>query len=126
MPETHLLSATDTRRLRHRYEQLKTRLASLGPISQGSLMHQPPGLWRWTRKLNAKTVTVALSQEQAAFFRQAIANHRVLENTIRKMRSLSQQLLLGSAKGVRKRNRLNRPKSAYLSAIRVWPKLVKS
>jgi len=52
--------------------------------------------WRWTRKVKAKTVTVALSPAQSAAFRQAIDNHRHLEKLVKEMRALSQTFLLGS------------------------------
>src|SRR5689334_9212246 len=105
------LSPAAVRRIQQRYERLKAELLKLGWISQGSLMHEPPHAWRWTRKLKARTVTVALSQEQAALYREAIANHRRLETLLQEMRELSQQVLLGSVPGVRKRPRQMHPKS---------------
>src|SRR4029077_15218485 len=52
---------------------------------------KPQGNWRWTRKVKAKTVTVALSDQQAELFRRAIDDHRKLEKLIDQMRALSQQ-----------------------------------
>ena len=106
------LSPAALRRIQQRYEQLKKELLQLGWISQGSLMHEPPKAWRWTRKLKARTVTVALSKAQADLYREAIANHRRLEALLHQMRDLSQQALLGPVPGVRKRPRQKHPKTA--------------
>jgi|SRR5690348_3912555 hypothetical protein len=106
------LSGAEVRRVQQRYEQLKKELLELGWISQGSLMHHSPNSWRWTRKVKAKTRTVALSKEQAELYLQAIANHRRLEEILRQMRELSQKVLLGSAPGIRKRPRQKHPKTA--------------
>jgi hypothetical protein len=111
MPEPTLSEAA-VRRIQHRYEQLKKELLELGWISQGSLMHQSPNSWRWTRKVQAKTLTVALSKQQAELYQQAIANHRRLEEILGQMRELSQKVLLGSAPGVQRRPRQKHPKTA--------------
>ena len=105
------LSPAAVRRIGRRYAQIKKQLLRLGWISQGSLMHEPPNAWRWTRKIKAKTVTVALSQQQAELCQQAIANHRQLEQLLSQMRDLSQKVLLGSVQGVRRRPRKLRPKT---------------
>ncbi len=68
-------------------------------LSEGSVSPGHPGTWRWTRKVKARTVTVALSAAQAEAFQQAIANHRRLEKLIREMRALSQTYLLESIPG---------------------------
>ena len=106
------LSAAAVRQIKERYERLKTELVELGWISQGCLMRQPPNAWRLTRKVKARTVTVALSKEQAELYEQAIANHRRLEEVLRQMRELSEQVLLDSAPGVRKRPRQKHPKAS--------------
>jgi hypothetical protein len=111
MPEP-TLSPAALRRIQQRYEQLKKELLQLGWISQGSLMRQPPNAWRWTRKLKARTVTVALSKAQADLYQEAIANHRRLEKLLDEMRDLSQQVPLESVPGVRKRPRQKHPKTA--------------
>ena len=106
------LSAAAVRRIEQRYEQLKNELLELGWISQGSLMRQLPNAWRWTYKVKTKTVTVALSKEQAELYQQAITNHRKLDKILRQMRELSQQVLLGSVPGARKRARNKHPKKS--------------
>jgi hypothetical protein len=109
MPEPGL-SPTELRRLQHQYRQLQAEVARLGWIAQGSLLPNRPRSWRLTRKVQGKTVTLARSVAQAEAFRQAIANHRRLEALLQQMRQLSEIALLGSAPGVQKRPRPNRPK----------------
>ena len=60
------------------YRQLQRQLARLGYVSQGSVFERAPGeqgsRYFWTRKVRAKTVTVALSEEQYHWLKQAVAN----------------------------------------------------
>lgn len=107
-----LLRAAAVHRHEERYERLKEQLLALGWIAQGSVLPQPPHAWRLTRKVKAKTVSLALSAEQAALYRQAIANQRRLEEVLRQMRALSEKVLQGSAVGVKKRPRPKHPKPA--------------
>jgi hypothetical protein len=103
-----VLSPARRRALAARYQRCQAQLASLDWITEGSVSANPsPGTWRWTRKIHAKTVSVALSPAQAAAFRQAIARHRRLERLIREMRALSQEFLLGSIPGPKRRPRPN-------------------
>jgi hypothetical protein len=89
--------------LRARYRALQAGLSQLGWVTQGSVTPGSTGAWRWTRKEKAKTVTVALSEEQARIFKEAINNHRQLEKTVRQMRAITQQVLLFSIPGPRRR-----------------------
>jgi hypothetical protein len=86
-----------------RYQELKAGLSALGWVTQGSVTPGSTGAWRWTRKEKAKTITVALSAEQARHFKQAISNHRRLEKTVRQMRAITQEVLLLSIPGPRRR-----------------------
>jgi hypothetical protein len=86
------LTPGEVRQIQRRYERLKKELLDLGWICQGSLMHTPPHAWRWTRKVHAKTVTVALSEPQAELYRQAIANHRRLEQVLSRTRRTNHPL----------------------------------
>ena len=103
--ENHLLSATQIAALRKRFESCKTQILALDWVTQGSLSQSPQGNWRWTRKVKAKTVTVALSDQQSELFRRAIDDHRKLEKLIDQMRDLSQQVLLNSVEGPARRKR---------------------
>lgn len=94
-------------RLHRRYTSLQKKLASLGPVSQGSVASYPPNSWRWTFKIQGKTACVALSEEQAAQMHQAIANHKELEEIVREMREITQTLILETVPGVRRRKPLS-------------------
>ena len=101
----HSLSVTQIAALRKRLERCKTQILALDWVTQGSLSQSPQGNWRWTRKVKAKTVTVALSDQQAELFRRAIDDHRELEKLVDQMRAISQQLLLNSVQGPARRKR---------------------
>ena len=94
------------------YRQLQRQLAKLGYLSQGSVFERGPGQqgsrYVWTRKVKAKTVTVALSQEQYLWLRQAVANQRQLEQIIHQLQTLSRQTLFTSVPGVVRRKRLGK------------------
>jgi len=90
-------------RLSRRHAILQKQLASIGPVSQGSVAFQAPGSWRWTFKIQGKTACVALSEEQAAQMSQAIENHKHLEGIVREMREITQTLILETIPGVRRR-----------------------
>jgi hypothetical protein len=97
------ISAAKVAALRARFERCKEELRGLDWLSEGSVSENHPGTWRWTRKVKAKTITVALSAAQAAAFARAIANHRRLEILMREMRALSQEYLLAAIAGPRRR-----------------------
>ena len=59
--------------------------------------------YTWTRKVRAKTVTVALSEAQAEAFRAAIAANRQVEEILARLRELSHTALLEGVPGVSKR-----------------------
>jgi hypothetical protein len=99
-----LFSTRQAAALRARFERCKQALQTLDWLTEGSVSENHPGSWRWTRKVKAKTVTVALSTAQAEAFRQAIANHRQLEKLIKEMRALSQSFLLQSIPGPARRS----------------------
>jgi Family of unknown function (DUF6788) len=103
--KNHLLSPTQIETLRKRFQSCKTEILALDWVTQGSLSQSPQGNWRWTRKVKAKTVTVALSDQQEELFRRAIDDHRKLEKLIDQMRALSQQVLLNSVEGPARRKR---------------------
>jgi hypothetical protein len=64
-----------------------------------------------TRKIKAKTVSLAVSAEQAVLYRAAITNHRRLEAILREMRAVSETVLQKSVPGVQKRRSQKHPKS---------------
>ena|SRR6516164_9487376 len=100
-----------TQDLSRQYQRLCATLAGTGYISQGSVLDRsrlrpPRSGYQWTRKLARKTITVALSPEQFHALRQAIANRRRLDKTIREMERLSRQILFGSLPDTRRRKSL--------------------
>lgn len=90
-----------------RYAQLARQLADVGFIAAGSVTHrhtrcatpgcrcnaeppQPHGpYYQWTAKVNGKTVTRRLSQNEARLYQEWIANDRQLRAVITKMRQVA-------------------------------------
>lgn len=97
--------------LPRQYQLLCATLASTGYISQGSVLDRsrlrpPRSGYQWTRKVARKTITVALSPEQFHALRQAIANRRRLNETIKDMERLSRLILFGSLPDTHRRKSL--------------------
>ena len=59
--EMTVISEAKVAALRARFERCKQEIGRLDWLSEGSVSENHPGTWRWTRKVRAKTVTVALS-----------------------------------------------------------------
>ena len=93
------------------YRQLQRQLARMDFISQGTVFERAPGQqgsrYVWTRKVRAKTITVALSQEQYRWLKQAVANQRKLERIVKQMQRLSRKILFETVPGVVRRKRLS-------------------
>lgn len=94
------------------YRQLQRQLTQVGYVSQGSVLERGPGQqgsrYVWSRKVKAKTVTVALSQAQYQWLSQAVANQRQLEKILRQMQILSRQTLFATVPGVVRRKPLRK------------------
>jgi hypothetical protein len=94
------------------YDQLKTQLGQTGWISQGYVQDRGPGAggpcYQWTRKVKGKTVSVALSKEQYHWLKQAIANWRQLQSTLRQMQQLSRRVLFETLPNTHRRKRLSK------------------
>jgi hypothetical protein len=96
-----------------KYASLNSLLQRLPWIVNGSVMKVAPRssssrartTYIWTRKIKAKTVTVALSRKQYTAFRGAITAHRRVERTLEKMRQMSEQVPLNSLPSVKKKPR---------------------
>jgi len=105
-----VISAAEVDQIRQRYERLAQELIALPWIVQGTVAETPPksltarSTYAWTRKVRAKTVTVALSPAQAVAFRLAIEANREVEKALKEMRQLSQDVLLNSLPRARKRS----------------------
>ena len=100
------------KRVTAEYRQLRRELGSLGYLSQGSVFQRRPGQqgsrYVWTRKIEAKTVTVALSKQQYQWLRRAVANQRKLTRIVRQMQQRSRQILFESVPGVVHRKPLSK------------------
>jgi len=97
--------ASSPTRLTQDYRQLQRHLGRIGYLSQGSVFQRAPtqqgSRYVWTRKLQAKTVTVALSKEQYQWLRQAVANQRKLQRIMQRMQKRSHQILFQTVPGPR-------------------------
>ena len=94
------------------YDQLRRQLSHLGWISQGSVQdrtdRQGGGVgYQWTRKVAAKTVTVALTQEQFSKMRQAVANYRQLRLLLKEMEKVSRSIIFQTTPHTARRKRLS-------------------
>jgi cyclopropane fatty-acyl-phospholipid synthase-like methyltransferase len=94
------------------YAALRARLGKVGWISQGYVQDRGPGAggpcYQWTRKVKGKTVSVALSREQFEWLREAIANWRLVQQTLRQMQQLSRQVLFATLPHPPRRKRLGK------------------
>lgn len=102
----------DLKRWELDYAQVRGRLAKVGWISEGYVQDRGPGAggphYQWTRKVRAKTVSVALSKEQYEWLKDAIANWRQVQQTLREMQRLSRQVLFATVPHPRRRKRLGK------------------
>jgi hypothetical protein len=83
--------------LEARYAVLRQELAGIGYLSHGSVYRRPAGQpgnrFTWSTKVKAKTVSLALSEEQADWLEQAITEHRRVQKLLLEMRRLSRQIM---------------------------------
>jgi hypothetical protein len=94
------------------YARLRDQFQDLGWISEGYVQNRGPGAggpcYQWTRKVRGKTLSVALSREQFEWLRQAIANWRQAQHTLKEMRRLSRQVLFATVPHPPRRKRLGK------------------
>jgi cyclopropane fatty-acyl-phospholipid synthase-like methyltransferase len=110
--KTRTPSAPDLAAWEAAYETLRRSLANIGWISEGSVQDRGPGAggpcYQWTRKVRAKTVSVALSREQYEGLREAIQNWRQVQRTLREMQRLSRQVIFRTLPHPPRRKRLGK------------------
>lgn len=91
------MPAHELAQLEARHKALRQQLAKVGYLSQGSVYRRPPGMsgnrFTWSTKINAKTVSLALSEEQADWLEHAIAEHRRIKDILEEMHRLSRQVM---------------------------------
>ncbi len=99
-------------RIETEYARLRARLGRLGWISHGYVQDRGPGAggpcYQWTRKVKAKTVSVALSQEQYEALSTAIANWREAQAILRRMQALSREVIFQTLPSQPRRKRLSK------------------
>src|SRR2546428_13996022 len=100
------------RRLTSDYRHLQRQLSRIGYLSQGSVIERPPtqqgSRYIWTRKVKAKTITVALSKEQYQWLRRAVANQRNLKRIAEQMQKHSRKILFETLPEPRRRKSLSK------------------
>ena len=83
--------------IKQEYARLRARLGRLGWISHGYAQDRGPGAggpcYQWTRKVKAKTISVALSREQYAALQGAIDNWHQAQEILARMQTLSRQVI---------------------------------
>jgi hypothetical protein len=94
------------------YRYLRQRLARTGWIALGSLVERSrPGQggprYQWSRRVNGKTITVALSGEQFRWLQAAIANQRQVAQILARMHRLTLDHLWKNLPGPARRKRLS-------------------
>jgi hypothetical protein len=95
------------------YERLRARLGQIGWLALGTLIERGlPGQggprYQWSRRAGGKTVTVALSAEQFAWMKQAIANQREVWEILLRMQQLSAEFMLQNLPNPPRRKRLSK------------------
>ena len=98
--------------LEARYAALRLELAGIGYLSHGSVYRRPTGQsgtrFTWSTKVQAKTVSFALSEEQADWLDKAIAEHRRVKKLLAEMRRLSRQIMRARFPDTERRRPLNK------------------
>ncbi len=76
---------------------IRKELGNIGLVSHGYVQDRGPGAggpcYQWTRKVKAKTVSVALSKEQFEAMRDAIANLRDVKAKLARLEELSRLVI---------------------------------
>lgn len=102
----------DLSEIKTEYAQLRARLVRAGWISQGYAQDRGRGAggpcYQWTRKVKGKTVSVALSKEQYQALQQAIENWRELQEILRRMQTLSRQVIFETLPNPPRRKKLGK------------------
>jgi hypothetical protein len=99
-------------RIQSEYDRLRADLSQLGYISHGYVQNRGPGAggpcYQWTRKVKAKTVSVALFQEQYTHLKHAIENWHQAQKILRQMQVLSREVIFRTLPNTPRRKRLGK------------------
>ncbi len=104
-PAAHALPAS--------FRRLRARLNQIGWIALGSLLERTlPGQggprYQWSRRVEGKTITVALSAEQFAWLKLAIANQRKVWKLLEEMNQLTLDYMWKTLPSTSRRKRLSK------------------
>jgi hypothetical protein len=96
-----------------RYRRLRARLEQTGWVALGSVLERKlPGgggpRYQWSRRVEGKTVTVALSAEQFAWLKAAIANQRKVESLLSQMHLFTLDYMWKHLPSTSRRKRLSK------------------
>lgn len=97
------------------YQRLRQQLSQIGWIALGSLVERDkPGQggprYQWSRRVGPKTVTVALSEEQFKWLKQAVSNQREVWDILMQLQQLTAKHALENIPGPLRRKRLSKKK----------------
>ncbi|NQU09978.1 hypothetical protein HQ590_04245 [bacterium] len=95
------------------FRRLQAQLRQIGWVALGSVLERnKPGQggprYQWSRRVDRKTVTVALSAEQFAWLKMAIANQRKVWEVLLRMQQLSVQHMWKTLPSTSRRKRLSK------------------
>jgi 3',5'-cyclic AMP phosphodiesterase CpdA len=95
------------------YRKLRARLADTSWIALGSVLErnktgQGGPRYQWSRRVDGKTITVALSAEQFAWLKTAIANQREVWDTLEQMHKITLHYLWKNLPSTTRRKRLSK------------------
>jgi hypothetical protein len=95
------------------YERLRARLGQIGWLALGTLIERDlPGQggprYQWSRRAGGKTVTVALSAEQFAWMKKAVANQRNVWAILLRMQQMTAEFMLKNLPNPPRRKRLSK------------------
>ena len=107
-----LFMKANSLQIQREYERLRARLGQIGWISHGYVQDRGPGAggpcYQWTRKVKAKTVSVALSEEQYKALKAAIDNWKEVQQLLREMQALSRRVIFETLPNPPRRKRLGK------------------
>ena len=95
------------------YKQLRAQLAKAKWVAIGSLVERgEPGQggprYQWSRRVEGKTVTVALSREQFEWMQRAINHQREIDRILSRMQKLSLEYVWEHLPSTSRRKRLTK------------------
>jgi hypothetical protein len=95
------------------YRRLRKKLSNIGWIALGSLVERnKPGQggprYQWSRRVGAKTLTVALSAQQFTWLKQAISNQRQVWDLLMELQQITAKFALENITGPPRRKRLSK------------------